>query len=57
METTPYTPHVRVELKMSAKQERYWDISLSLPEERAGEIGERLQEIDEELRRRFGGTA
>jgi hypothetical protein len=57
MEPNTYTPHVRVELKMSAKQERYWDISISLPEDRAREIPVRLQQMDGELRERFGGTA
>ena len=57
MEANGYAPHVRVELKMSAKHERYWDISISLPEDRSGEIGERLQEIDTEMQRRFGGQA
>ena len=57
MEQSTFSPHTRVELKMSAKGERYWDISVSVAEGNEHEIGRRIQALDQELRERFGDPA
>lgn len=50
MEAGTFTPHVRIERKASVKGEIYWDISVSLPAERADEIPALIKRLDERMK-------